>query len=202
MPLNSEITDYIDSKDTFAKDIMEHLRRVIHQASPNLKEAIKWKHPCFEEQGLVCAIAAFKKHVNLSFFKGKKINDSYDIFADSNNNEVASLTFTTIAEIPDDKILIDYIQQAIAINATEKKTPKKSVKKDKTDLIIPEDLKEQLSQNQEANNVFHQFSYSKQKDYIEWITSAKREATRKSRLATAIEWIAEGKSRHWKYENC
>lgn len=202
MPTDSIITEYIDSKAAFAQEIMQHLRTIIHQASPALTESIKWRAPCFESNGLVCAMAGFKKHVNLSFFKGKLIDDKHHIFPCSDNNELASLTFSSLDEVPDASILIDYIQQAIALNQVPNTKKKSKIKKQKADLIIPDDLREALGKSPIAQEVFSEFSYTKQKDYIEWLTSAKRESTRRSRLVTAIEWITEGKSRNWKYENC
>ena len=147
-------------------------------------------------------MAAFKQHVTFSFFKGKLLDDSAGIFSKNDNNELTSLKFKSLSEIPANDILISYVQQAIALNSTQKPEKKKSVRKNKADLVIPDYFSAALADNQAAEDVFNNFSYSKQKDYIERLTSAKREATRNSRLATAIAWIAEGKSRNWKYENC
>lgn len=202
MPKNNAVDDYISRQDPFAQEIILHLRDIIHQSSTEVNETIKWRQPCFESNGLVCAIAAFKKHVNFSFFKGKLLNDSAQIFSASENNELAALKFTTLNDVPTDDILINYVQQAIALNNTSHAEKRKVVRKDKADLVIPEDLTSALAENPTAKKVFNDFSYSKQKDYIEWLTSAKREATRAARLATALEWISEGKARHWKYENC
>lgn len=197
---NQKVTDYITEKPEFTQEIMIQLRTIIHQAAPELSETIKWRQPCFEQDGLVCAFAAFKKHVNFAFFKGKLIDDSAALFEPSDNNELTSLKLTCLADIPNEVVLINYIQQAVALNKQKDKKPKTSVKKVKTELIVPDDLAKALKNEPLANDVFTAFSYSKQKDYIEWLTSAKREATREKRLVTALEWIGEGKSRHWKYE--
>lgn len=202
MPKNNAVDDYISRQDPFAQEIILHLRDIIHQSSTEICETIKWRQPCFESNGLVCAIAAFKKHVNFSFFKGKLLNDSAQIFSASENNELAALKFAKLSDVPVDDILTNYVQQAIALNNTSHTGKRKVVRKDKADLVIPEDLTSALAENPIAKKVFNDFSYSKQKDYIEWLTSAKREAIRASRLATALEWISEGKARHWKYENC
>ena len=53
-----------------------------------------------------------------------------------------------------------------------------------------------------AQGDFDAFPPSAQREYIEWIIEAKREETRAKRLAQAVEWMAEGKRRNWKYENC
>ena len=199
---NTAVDEYISRQAPFAQEIILHLRDVIHQSSSGVSETIKWRHPCFESNGLVCAIAAFKQHVNFSFFKGKLLNDSAQLFSKNNNNELAALKFTTLNDIPVDDILINYLRQALALNNSGNVSKKKVERKDKTDLTIPEDLASALIDNSVAKEVFNGFSYSKQKDYIEWLTSAKKEATRTKRLITAVKWISEGKSRHWKYENC
>lgn len=199
---NTAVDEYISRQAPFAQEIILHLRDVIHQSSSGVSETIKWRHPCFESNGLVCAIAAFKQHVNFSFFKGKLLNDSAQLFSKNNNNELAALKFTTLNDIPVDDILINYLRQALALNNSGNVSKKKVERKDKADLTIPEDLASALIDNSVAKELFNGFSYSKQKDYIEWLTSAKREATRTKRLITAVKWISEGKSRHWKYENC
>lgn len=202
MSKNVAIDQYISSQAPFAQEIIIHLRNIIHQSSTDITEAIKWRHPCFESNGLVCAIAAFKQHVNFSFFKGKRLNDSANIFSKSDNNELAALKFTVLNDMPADDILINYLQQAIALNNSSNVKKQQATRKDKADLKIPDDLASALAENPKAKEVFANFSYSKQKDYIEWLISAKRATTRATRLSTAIAWIAEGKSRHWKYENC
>lgn len=202
MSKNSAVDEYIKSKEPFAQEILIHLRNVIHDASPDISETIKWRQPCFEQDGLVCAFAAFKKHVNFSFFKGQFLNDSAGIFTPSDNNELTALKFSSVADIPDSDVLKAYIQQAIALNSTGELKKKTTPRKDKSTLVIPEDFAQALTSKVAAQRVFDDFSYSKQKDYIDWITSAKRAATRTSRLATAVEWINEGKARNWKYENC
>jgi len=75
-------------------------------------------------------------------------------------------------------------------------------KKPKKALVVPDYFLAALRKNKEALAVFEAFSPSHQREYVEWVTDAKQEATRAKRLAQAIEWMAEGKSRHWKYENC
>ena len=202
MSKNTAVDEYIKSKEAFAQEILIHLRNVIHDASPEISETIKWRQPCFEQDGLVCAFAAFKKHVNFSFFKGQFLNDSAGIFTPSDNNELTALKFSSVADIPDSKVLKAYIQQAIALNSTGELKKKAAPRKDKSELVIPDDFAQALTSKPAAQGVFNEFSYSKQKDYIDWITSAKRAATRASRLATAVEWISEGKARNWKYENC
>ena len=198
-----DVDTYIQAKPDFARPILTKLRDIIEQAAPDAEEAIKWRVPCYTSHGLLCSMAAFKQHVNFGFFNAQLIDDPHNLF-DSDNETMTSLKFNSIADLPDDAILLDYIQRAVAKNEALKTQgcTKPKPKKDKAELERPEDLSAALNQNEAALQHFEQFSYSKQKDYIQWITSAKREATRQKRLATAIEWISEGKSKNWKYENC
>lgn len=202
MPKNTDIDKYITEATDFAQPILNHLRQLIFTADPEMEEAIKWRQPCYSQNGLVCAMAAFKQHVNFTFFEGKHLIDKHGVFGDSNNQNLSAFKLKSIDELPADNILISYIQQAIAYNQSAEKPKKTKAKKDKAELIIPRELAEALAQNTKASEHFDNFSYSKQNDYIEWISSAKRDTTRQKRLATAIEWISEGKGRNWKYENC
>ena len=195
------IDEYISISSEFSQPILTKLRAIIHQADDNIEEAIKWSQACFQNNGLICATAAFKQHVNLTFFKGKHLEDSASLFAKSDNNEMSSLKISNLADIPAEDVLIDYVKQAIQYNLSDK--PKKTVKKkDKSELTVPDILLNALANNAQAKAHFEQFSYSKQKEYIDWITSAKTEKTVQKRLTTTIEWVSEGKGKNWKYEKC
>jgi uncharacterized protein YdeI (YjbR/CyaY-like superfamily) len=73
---------------------------------------------------------------------------------------------------------------------------------EKKTLTIPAPFQAALNQNQAALTTFASFSYTKKKDYVSWYEEAKTDATRVKRLDQSIQWLAEGKSRNWKYENC
>jgi uncharacterized protein YdeI (YjbR/CyaY-like superfamily) len=111
---------------------------------------------------------------------------------------------TSLKDLPSDKILIKYIKEAMRLNDEGIKLPPKNKASEaaKKELVVPDYFIKALSKNKAAKKVFDEFSYSKKKDYVEWLTEAKTEATRDKRMETALEWIAEGKSRHWKYQNC
>lgn len=193
------IDTYIEKSAEFAQPVLVHLRGLIHKACPDIKETLKWSMPSFEHKGIVCGFAAFKKHVTFMFWKQSLLET--DAFP---KNKTAMGSFgriTSLKDLPSDKVMIGLIHQAVELNEKGIKTAKKPavIKKE---LIIPEDLTQELSKNKKAKSHFDGFSYSKKKDYVEWITGAKSEATRIKRLATTIEWVAEGKGRNWKYEKC
>lgn len=198
----NDIDSYILQQSEFAQPILHRLRAIIHSEVPLIDEAIKWRQPTFSHYGLVCAMAAFKNHVSFSFFQGKHIDDPKGLFVSSDNSNLAVLKFSSIEQLPEQEVLADYIKRAAAFNTSENKPKATKISKDKSTLVIPHDLQCALNSNMAAAQIFESFSYSKQKDYIEWIDSAKRSTTKESRVKQAVEWISEGKGRNWKYEKC
>ncbi|HKP68932.1 MAG TPA: YdeI/OmpD-associated family protein [Pyrinomonadaceae bacterium] len=197
--VDSRVDAYIEKSAEFAKPILSHLRKLIHKACPEVTETLKWSMPSFEYKGILCGFASFKQHCTFGFWKQSLMET--DAFP---KNKTAMGSFgriTSLDDLPSDKTMIDLIKQAAKLNDDGVKTPKKPAGT-KKELIIPPDLTKALTKNKTAKAAFEKFSYSHQKEYVEWITEAKTEPTRNKRLATTVEWLAEGKSRHWKYEKC
>ena len=195
------IDAYIEKSAEFAQPVMAHLRDLIHKACPQVSETLKWSMPSFEYKGILCGFAAFKNHCTFGFWKQSLMET--DVFP---KNKTAMGSFgriTSLKDLPSDKVMINLIHQAMELNEKGIKVarPKPSAAA-KKDLVIPDDLVSALNKNKKAQAQFDRFSYSHRKEYIQWITEAKTEPTRNKRLATTIEWLAEGKSRNWKYENC
>ena len=88
------------------------------------------------------------------------------------------------------------------LNDAGVKSPTRSKPKTPKAVVVPDDLAGALKKNKPALASFEKFSPSHKREYIEWITEAKTDATRTRRLETAIQWMAEGKPRNWKYMNC
>jgi uncharacterized protein YdeI (YjbR/CyaY-like superfamily) len=199
---NKAFDAYIADAPEFAGPILAHLREVVHAACPDVEEAMKWSHPHFVYQGMLCNMAAFKAHCSFGFWKGRLIIDPETMKnADEAHGQFGRLT--SVKDLPSKKVLTSYIKQAMKLNEEGISPPKKVAAKKsaaKTALKLPTDLKLALDQNRKALDTFDAFSPSARKEYIEWITEAKAEATRKRRLEQAIEWMAEGKQRHWKYQ--
>lgn len=195
---NLNTDSYINSAPVFARPILTKIRELFHQADPEIVETIKWNAPCFEHDGLVASMAAFKKHVRLSFFKGDLMGDPKKLFDQTNCSSMGSIKFTSTEDFPSEKVLLDYIRRAVQVNIDGKKQPRKRATS-RPPATVPSDLAYALKKNAKARKTFESFSPSHRREYIEWITEAKREETRKRRLAQAIEWMADGKSRNWKY---
>jgi len=198
---DNRVDAYIEKSADFAKPILKHLRELVHKASSEIQETMKWSSPFFDLNGPVCQMAAFKQHAAFGFWKATLLNDPHQILNQEPDTAGSIGKITSLGDLPDDEILIRYIQQAINLNLHGIKAPSKTpVKMEKTALLIPLYFKELLAGNPLADEHFNKFSPSQQKEYVSWLEEARTEATRVKRLETALEWISEGKIRHWKYK--
>jgi uncharacterized protein YdeI (YjbR/CyaY-like superfamily) len=197
------IDAYIKKSADFAKPILTHLRELVHKACPEVEETIKWGFPCFDYKGPFCSMASFKQHAVFGFWKAKLIKDPKGYLQERANEGGTAMghmgRITSLKDLPPDKVLIDFIKQAKKLNDEGIKIPKPPVKK-KTELIVPEYFTKALGKNKKALKTFEDFSYSAKKEYVSWITEAKTEETRNRRMEQAVEWMAEGKERNWKYQ--
>lgn len=195
------IDAYIAKSADFAQPILIRLREVVHAACPDVEETMKWSFPHFMYKGMLCGMSAFKQHVAFGFWKGKLV-----VVDDGRSLEDAMGQFgriTRIADLPPKKTLSAYVKKAMALNDAGITSPTRvKSAKPKPDAAIPDDLAAALKKNAKARKTFDAFSPSARREYIEWITEAKRETTRVQRLATTLEWLAEGKQRNWKYMDC
>jgi uncharacterized protein YdeI (YjbR/CyaY-like superfamily) len=197
------IDAYIDKSAEFAQPILTHLRELVHQACPDVEETMKWSMPHFDYKGVMCSMASFKQHCSFSFWKAFLLKDPKRYIkerAAQGGEGMGHLgRITSLEDLPPDKALIDLIKQAKKINDEGLKLPPKEKKATK-EVATPDYFLKELKKNISASAVFENFSPSQKKEYVQWITEAKSEDTRNKRMATAIEWIAEGKKRNWKYE--
>ncbi len=192
---------YIEGAAEFAKPLLKHLRELVHKASPDITETIKWGFPFWGYKGDVCYMASFQHHCSFGFWKRALLPDPHHLLKKSADKEVMGQLgrLTTLADLPKDSILIDYIQNAILLNERGITIAKKRANRSKSELIIPAYFTQALDKNPQAKTTFDQFSHYHQKEYVEWITEAKTEVTRQKRMNTALEWLSEGKPRNWKY---
>jgi uncharacterized protein YdeI (YjbR/CyaY-like superfamily) len=198
---DKRIDAYIEKSTDFAKPILKHLRKLVHDTCPDVEETIKWSFPHFDYNGaMFCSMAAFKQHCAFGFWLGSLLSDPENIISAQSNNAMGHLgQIRGIADLPPDKILIKYMEEAMKLNEQGVKLPK-AKSTEKKDLIIPDYFTAAIRKNKKASTAFEKFSPSHKREYLEWITEAKTEITRNKRMETAFEWIAEGKGRNWKYE--
>ncbi|HEX7966359.1 MAG TPA: YdeI/OmpD-associated family protein [Gammaproteobacteria bacterium] len=184
---------YIAKSADFAKPILRHLRKLMHQADPDIEETLKWGMPSFVHAGIVCNMAAFKRHCAFGFWKSKLVLDGKDGAMGSFGR------VTSLKDLPSDRKLAAYIKKAVRLNLEDVKVPGRARRK-AAPLRVPADFARALKGQPKAAATFKALSASHRNEYVEWITGAKQEATRARRLATALKWLSEGKNYNWKYE--
>lgn len=192
------IDEYIARQADFARPILEHLRRLVHEAAPEAEETIKWGMPHFTVGGrILSGMGAFKAHVTFGLGMGKEVLGETGAKGDAMGHFGR---LTSIADLPEDAALKDIIRSAAdAAAAGPTARPKKPPK---PEAAVPEDFAAALAASLAAQATFDAFPPSCRREYVEWVTEAKRPETRAKRLAQAVEWMAQGKRRNWKYENC
>lgn len=196
------IDDYIAQSADFAVPVLEYLRSLVHEVYPDVKETMKWSFPHFEYKGsILCSMASFKQHCSFGFWLESRLNDPDKLLA-ANGERTGMGSLGKIAgmdDLPPKEALEGFIRQAIQLIDSGVKMSKESKPPANRDLVVPEYFQNALAGNPEALKTFTGFSYTQKKEYVEWVVDAKAEATRQKRIATALEWLAEGKIRNWKY---
>lgn len=187
---------YIKNAKPFARPILTHLRNVVHTVVPDIEETMKWSTPHFDYKGMFCGVAAFKEHVGFGFWKGALLKEHLPGVGLSAAGQFGKIT--SIEELPSDKELARILKIAKKLNDDDIKAP--SMRKGpRPALKAPPDLLAALAKSKKAKATFDNFAAGQKRDYVEWVLDAKQAATRDKRIKTAVEWMAEGKIRHWKY---
>lgn len=200
---DKRVDAFIKKAQPFAQPILKHIRALVHDACPEVEENIKWGMPAFEYKGPFVAMASFKAHAVMVFHKFNLLDDPKKILGENAANGGSSMgnlgRLTSIKDLPSDAEIKKFIKQAKKLNDEGIKNPTKP-KKAATPLPVPTYFLSELNKNKKAKKVFEAFATSHKNEYIQWITEAKTEVTREKRMTQALEWIAEGKGRNWKYE--
>jgi uncharacterized protein YdeI (YjbR/CyaY-like superfamily) len=192
------IDAYIARQADFARPILDYLRSAIHAVCTEADETLKWGMPAFMYKGeILASMAAFKEHATFGFWRGS------EVLGDGAQKLDAMGQFgrlRSIADLPEPDMLKALIEKAMTLTDSGVKPVRN--KAPKGDFSVPEDLEAELRSNKAASATFVAFPPGGQREYVEWVTEAKRPETRAKRIKQAVEWIAEGKRRNWKYENC
>lgn len=187
---------YIAEAAPFARPILEHLRELVHRGAPEIVETIKWGMPFFSLRRNLCHMAAFKAHCAFGFWTSRVVGTTgKEGEAMGQFGRIASL-----ADLPADRKILALVREAVAVDAKGEKSPARP-RKTKPEAEVPEVLAKALRSKKHAaaKRTFDAFPPSHRREYVEWLLEAKTEATRAKRLATTLEWLAEGKPRNWKY---
>ena len=185
---------YIEKSADFAKPILTHLRETVHFAVPDVEEAMKWSFPHFLHKGMLCSMASFKEHCAFGFWKGSLLEGNGARTKDAMGQFGR---ITSVRDLPGEKALVKLVKRAAALNDEGVSVVRE--KRAKPPVKTPPDLMAALRANNKALATYEGFSQSMRREYVDWITNARTEETRTRRLETAVEWMAEGKPRNWKY---
>ena len=199
MKTDPRIDAYIDNRAAeFARPILRHLREVIHEACPECEETLKWSAPSFMYKGKILAgFASFKAHATFGYWSGSQVVDTGDRAA-TGMGQFGRLT--SLDDLPDRNTMIELTRKAMKL-IDEGVKPVRN-KHEKPPFTVPQDLQAAIDAAPAARATWGAFPPSCQREYVEWVTEAKREETRAKRLEQTISQLSEGKRRHWKYENC
>ena len=201
MKKNNSVEEYIDKHKNWSTEL-DILRSLLQESG--MIETIKWGAPVYTVDGKnVIGLGAFKSYVGIWFFNGVFLNDKHDKLQNAQEGKTKALRqwrFSSKEEIiNDEKIIKNYVKEAIANQKAGKELkPEKSSAK----MTIPEELQDALSKNNDFKEAFESFTPFKQKEFIEYIGSAKRSATRVSRLTKVTPMIFDGVGLNDKYRNC
>lgn len=191
---------YIAKSADFAQPILLHLRALIHKVCPEVEEGIKWSMPFFSHRGgTMCMMAAFKQHCSFRFWLAAAVLG--ELAGEDGMGQFGKLT--SLDDLPSDRQLTGYLRKAMALSEAGAKLsrPKAAAKPAP---VLPDDLAALLAQKKHATarRTWTGFGPGAQREYVNWITEAKTDATRQKRISTTLEWLAEGRKRNWKYEKC
>jgi uncharacterized protein YdeI (YjbR/CyaY-like superfamily) len=191
---------YIAKAQPFAQPILKHLRKTVHTACPDVHETMKWSFPHFDYKGIFCAMAGFKAHCTFGFWKGALLKDSVQGMPSGGEKAMGQFgRITALSDLPSEKTLVKIVQAAAKLNDEKVSLPRRKPKA-KPPIKVPAYFTAALKKNKKALAAFDGFPPSHKREYLEWIIEAKTEETRERRMMQALEWIAEGKGRNWKYE--
>jgi uncharacterized protein YdeI (YjbR/CyaY-like superfamily) len=196
----AKVDAYIAKSAPFAQPILSELRARVHKACPQVEEGIKWGMPSFQYKGkILCGMAAFKQHASFGFWRREVAAGTTDKEHDA-MGQFGKLT--DVKQLPTKTEFTRMVKAAMALIDSNAPTTVATKKHPRAALAMPDDFQAALRKHTAAQKTFDAFSPSHRREYIEWIVEAKRDETRARRIAQAVEWLAEGKSRNWKYQNC
>ena len=190
---------YIAKAQPFAKPILTHIRKVVHSACPDVTEGLKWSHPHFDYKGIFCGMASFKEHATFGFWKGELLKGTIKGMPAGGDDAMGQFgRITSLKDLPGEAVLAKIVKAAAKLNDDNVVVPRPKAKP-KAPIPVPPYFAAALKKNKKALAVFDAFPPSHRREYLEWITDAKTQETRDRRMTQALEWIADGKGRNWKY---
>jgi uncharacterized protein YdeI (YjbR/CyaY-like superfamily) len=190
------IDAYIANAQPFARPILEKVRERVHAMIPGAEEALKWSMPAYTVGGKILLItAAFKAHAALNFWRGQELRGQA-----SNADAMGQFgKLKSVGDLPPDAELDRLIREAGEM-AAKAPAPRETKHAPKPPPEMHPEFASALAKAPKSKAALDSFPPSAQRDYLEWVAEAKQESTQQKRIATAIEWLSEGKRRHWQYQ--
>jgi len=196
MHTDPRVDDYIAKSAPFARPILRRIRAAVHAGCPEVEETMKWSFPHFMHHGILCSMASFKEHCAFGFGKEEVMTGT------NGPGGITTAQFgrvTSVKDLPARSAFLRLVREAAKLNEDGAKPPVPPVSDKSRTVRAPADLLAALKNNARARAAYDEMSPSHKREYIEWVTEAKRDETRKQRVAAAVEWMAEGRIRNWKY---
>jgi uncharacterized protein YdeI (YjbR/CyaY-like superfamily) len=196
MHTDPRVDEYIEKSAPFARPILKKIRAAVHAGCPDVEETMKWSFPHFMHHGILCSMASFKSHCAFGFGKEQLLTGA------DGSGSVATVAFgrvTSVKDLPTQAVFLRLVRDAARLNEDGFKPPARAAVDRAKSVRAPADLLAALRNNPKARAAYDDLSPSHKREYIEWITEARRSETRKERVATAVEWMAEGRIGNWKY---
>ena len=195
MKSDPRIDAYIARAQPFAQPLLQKVRERVHAVIPDIEETMKWSHPTYCRNGkIVLGMASFKAHAAINFWRGQELG------FEAKEGAMGQLgKLTSIDDLPPD---LDAMILRAADLSGSAPAPRKTKHEPKPAPALHPEFAAALAKAPKAQATLEGFPPSAQREYLEWVSEAKQEATRQKRIADAVEWLSEGKRRHWKYENC
>lgn len=195
MEKNKSVEEFILKKAEWKKSL-ELLRSVM--LSTEMEETIKWGIPVYTVGGKnVIGLGAFKSYVGIWFYQGVFLEDANNKLINAQEGKTKGMRqwrFNAFDQI-DKGLVLQYVEEAI-----QNQKEGKEIKIEKSiDIEIPEELKSVLETNTDLKTSFETLTPFKQKEYKEYIATAKRETTRISRVEKITPMILEGIGLNDKY---
>ena len=184
--------EWLEAAPDFSRAVAGELRECIFQWEPDLTESIKWNNLCFSGRKLVVGLSACKKHLAIFFFRGTELPDPARLFNEGgeNNTNIRSIRLTALDEL-NRNALRAMLRAAVKLDADPMIPPAPKVKR--AAWPVPDFFAKAMKRDRAAAAGFARLSPSCQREYLVWLSTAKREETRAKRLAQTLAALATGR---------
>ena len=186
-------SEWLQTCPDFSQPLAQQIVEWFLTWEPDLAESIKWNMLCFSGRKLVCGISGCQHHLGLAFFRGTELPDPAKLFfAGENNTNIRSVRITSLAGLNRDALRA-LLHAAVALDADPTIPPAPKVKR--KPWPVPKFFKEALAlkRNRASSENFRALSPSCQREYLVWLTNAKRPETRARRLKETLAALSRGR---------